>query len=434
MTHLLSMPPVADSAMYSSGSYASANLGDQLGHFLGSTTFVKGLMHCRYIARFDLSGVPPRSAILAVRLTITKLGGAYPNGTIFRAHRVARHDWTELGVTWNRYNGADDWTTPGGDFDPSLMAETSIDQADSKLVFPNLASLATDAILFRDGLLDLLVLGREQSGGEYLSIDSANAEEPERWPELEIEYVLPPLLTIADHGDGSGATFSLADLDPEAHAVLHVRAFSGDLGTESWTTAGMFDASGELTLSLVPGHYLAYAVATVNAAQVTSAVTYFIVTDGLESIHTRCLSAVQARIRLLELEGVSSERVLIEKVPAGRNLSAAAGLPAIVISPQRAAMPADAGTNGTDDVHYDVQVSIFDRDNQEPTLAANLDRHLLWRQQIARVFRNQRLPGVPEVINSAVEPTDGPHEGAWKHELMTTAIRLRFTSREPRGF
>ena len=63
-----------------------------------------------------------------------------------------------------------------------------------------------------------------------------------------------------------------------------------------------------------------------------------------------------------------------------------------------------------------------------------LDRQLLWRQQISRAFRNQRLPGVPEVINSAVEPDDGPHEHGWKHELFNTALRLRFTSREPRGF
>jgi Rps23 Pro-64 3,4-dihydroxylase Tpa1-like proline 4-hydroxylase len=96
--------------------------------------------------------------------------------------------------------------------------------------------------------------------------------------------------------------------------------------------------------------------------------------------------------------------------------------------------PPDAGTNALDDVHYDVIVTIFDRDNQEPTLAENLDRHLLWREQISRSFRNQRLTGVPEVINAAVEPAEALVEEAWKHELMVSALLLRFTSRETRGF
>ena len=143
---------------------------------------------------------------------------------------------------------------------------------------------------------------------------------------------------------------------------------------------------------------------------------------------------MQARVRLLGLDGLADGQVVIEKVSAGRNLASAVGLPAVVISPHRSAMPADAGTNSSDDVRYDVLVAIFDRDNQEPTLVENLDRHLLWRQRIARAFRNQRLAGVPEVINAEVEPAEGLLDEAWKRELMASAVLLRFTSRETRGF
>jgi hypothetical protein len=159
-----------------------------------------------------------------------------------------------------------------------------------------------------------------------------------------------------------------------------------------------------------------------------------VVTDGLESIHTRCLAAAQARIRLLALDEMDAQRVVIEKLPVARNLPGGVGLPAIVLSPQRAAMPVTAGTNSSDDVSYHVLVTILDRDNQEPTLAAHLERHFRWRQQIARAFRNQRLPGVPEVINAEVEPADGPHEEAWKREWMATSMLIRFISREQRGF
>ena len=134
-----------------------------------------------------------------------------------------------------------------------------------------------------------------------------------------------------------------------------------------------------------------------------SSVVYFVVTDGLDSLHNRCLAAAQARVRMLALAGLTNDNVLVRKVPIDRNLAGGdgSGLPAVVLSPRRAAMPNTTGTNGLDDVQYDVLIVIFDRDNQEPTFELNLDRHLLWREQIARAFRNQRLIGVPQIINAA---------------------------------
>ncbi len=146
----------------------------------------------------------------------------------------------------------------------------------------------------------------------------------------------------------------------------------------------------------------------------------------------RCLAAVQARIRSLSLAGLSSGNVVVSKVALERNLTGDA-LPAILLSPHRAAMPATAGTNASDDVSYDVLVTICDRDDQDPTEELNLDRHLLWREQVARTFRNQRLSGVPEVINAAVEPAEGLFEQAWQHELLASALLIRFTTRELRG-
>ena len=213
-----------------------------------------------------------------------------------------------------------------------------------------------------------------------------------------------------------------------------MRSFDGESSGGAWTAAGAVNGNDTLPVDLPPGHYFGYAASAADGVQVVSGVVYFVVTDGAESLHTRCLDAVQARIRLLGLEGMASDHVVIEKLPAARNLAESLGLPAIVISPQRAAMPAADGTNGLDDVHYDILVGIFDVDNQEPTLEANLDRYLLWRQQIARAFRNQRLPSVPEVINSEVEPTDGLPFEAWQRQLMACALKLRFTCREPRGF
>jgi hypothetical protein len=436
MTQQLSVRPGgpggADTSLYS-GSYATVNLGTQAATPIGATTIVKGTTYCRYLARFELTDIPIGSAIVSAKLTLVKDSGTYPNGAAFRLRRVTRGDWTELGATWNLYDGTNSWTVSGGDVDEEGGTEINLASSDTQLVFADLERLVADAITFRGGLLNLLVIGNETVTSEFVNVFTADDAEPTNRPHLEIEYVAPPELTITDLGDGSGATAAIAGLEAGSTSLLYLRPFSGDAGATPWQAGGFVDSTGELALSLAPGHYFAYVVSDAGGLQTASRVVYFTVTDGVEAIHSRCLAAVQSRIRMLALDGVADERVIIEKLPIARNFEPE-DLPTIIVSPKRAAMPADAGTNGLDDVHYDVLVALVDSDNQQPTDVELLDRQLLWRQQISRAFRNQRLPGVPEVINSAVEPDDGPHEHGWKHELFNTALRLRFTSREPRGF
>jgi len=39
-----------------------------------------------------------------------------PDGKVTKAMKVTRDNWTEAGVTWNKYDGTNSWTTAGGDF------------------------------------------------------------------------------------------------------------------------------------------------------------------------------------------------------------------------------------------------------------------------------------------------------------------------------
>jgi hypothetical protein len=422
-----------------SGGYADTNFGDAAMPAIGTTLFAKVVTLMRVIARFDLSAIPPYGTIVDATLTLTHA----PNGSIsgsapFTAYRLTRPDWTEFGATWNKYDGSHSWTTAGGDISTQDSDSATITSAVEDLVFDGLANLAIDAVENRDGLLHLLVAGPELGNSNFLVIHSSDSSEEAKWPKLVVTYdvpeVLMPQLIVTDHGDNTGATATISGAATDSTNTVYVQSFGGDLGAGTWTSAGSIEGNGAVELDLAPGHYFASVVSSLYGSQAVSNVTYFVVTDGVESIHTRCLAAAQARIQLLALDGLPGESVVIEKLPAGRNLAAGVGLPAVVLSPHRAAMPATAGTNSLDDVHYDVLVAIFDRDNQEPTLQANLDRHFLWRQQIARAFRNQRLAGVPEVINAEVEPAEGLLDEAWKRELMTSAVLLRFTSRETRGF
>jgi hypothetical protein len=326
------------------------------------------------------------------------------------------------------------WTTPGGDTTTDHASSAALTSAATELAIESLAALVDDAIWYRRRQLNLSVRSQLTTDGYAIFYTSDDATAAWR-PKLVIDFVPAPTLGIVDNGDGTGATATIADVASGSSTTVFVRSFSGELGgTSDWVAKGARAGSGTLALDLPPGHYLAYAAMAVDSLRLTSTVVYFVVTDGLEAIHARCLDAVQARIRLLLLDGLTDERIIVEKVPVVRAMGDEIELPVIVLTPQRAVNSAEAGTNGADDVHYDVLVTIVDRDNQEPTLVEKLDQHLLWRQQIAKAFRNQRLQGVPEVINAAVDPAEGLQEHAWRRELMVSALRLRFTSRESRGF
>jgi hypothetical protein len=436
--HVVLQPDANDGVdtFLSSAPFANANYGDTAFEGVGLRQAIKSAVKSRMIVRCDVSAIPLGATILGATLTLFVASDQVAAGAQFKAYRLTRADWTEFGATWNTYDGAQSWTTSGGDYSTQDSDSVTVGADVAQLEFEALAELTSDALANRDGFLHLLIVGPESgSAVNALYLYSSDAADPAVRPTLEIDYEVPmPQLAITDHSDGTGATATITGAAAESTNTVYVQNFAGDLGGGGWATAGTRTGDGEVALALAAGHYFGCVVSTLGQGQAVSAVSYFLVTDGQESIHARCLAAAQARIRLLALEGLENESVVIEKVPAGRNLAAGVGLPAVVLSPHRAAMPAAAGTNSQDDVHYDVLVAIFDRDNQEPSLVANLDRHLLWRQQIARAFRNQRLAGVPEIINAEVEPAEGLLDEAWKRELMASAVLLRFTSREARGF
>jgi hypothetical protein len=391
----------------------------------------------RILLRFDLSAIPAGSKFHAVTLTLTPFSGILVGGGTFHLYRVTQNAWTESGATWINYNGAEPWATPGGDYTTDDGDETTIASPTEDLVFSGLANLAADAVANRSGQLDAIILGPEVSSGDhYYEAYGSDWENAAERPLLVVDYTAPPSLSVLDHGDNTGASASISLSEPSAANVVYLQNVSGEGIIGTWQVAGTRTGDGDVDLALPAGHYFAYVASSGDTLTMVSSVVYFVVTDGALALHARCLDAVQARIRTLALPDLADERVIVQKFPMDRNLvgDEGLGLPAVIVSPRRAAMPPTVGTNGFDDVHYDVLVTIFDRDNEEPTLEADLDRQLLWREHIARAFRNQRLTGVPEIINAEVDPVEELSKDGWKHQLMISNLLLRFTSRESRGF
>lgn len=246
-----------------------------------------------------------------------------------------------------------------------------------------------------------------------------------------------PTLAVSDNADGTGGVATISGGDAGSTHTVYSQTVDGELGTSTWTSRGSVTGNG--TVAVTPTadrYYWWYAKAVLSGSQSISNLVYQPITSGAFSVHYQCLLAAQARIQGLSLSGIASASIRVQKVPvASADLWGATktyAFPGIILSPLGTErMNPMAGTNVRDDVGYPVVVSIFDADNQSVT--ANHNKYLLWRQKIARAFRNQRLPGVSEIIYATVETGPILDPAQWMQNRFHSAMTLRFTSREIRG-
>ena len=143
----------------------------------------------RALLRFDVTQLVGAS-ITSAALTITAGGGSLSVNETFTLHRLTQANWTELGATWNAYNGANAWTTSGGDFDPTPAQSLTIPTV-QYLVFDGLGAIVEDALRLRGGLLDVLIKGTATGGSKYLDCYSSSDPTPENRPKLVIHYTNP---------------------------------------------------------------------------------------------------------------------------------------------------------------------------------------------------------------------------------------------------
>jgi len=75
----------------------------------------------RSLIQFDLSGIPQCAVVTNATLGIYVT--AVKTKTI-NIHRLT-HNWTEMGATWNAYDGTNSWSTSGGDYDSTVNGSFS---------------------------------------------------------------------------------------------------------------------------------------------------------------------------------------------------------------------------------------------------------------------------------------------------------------------
>lgn len=143
----------------------------------------------RILQEFNISAIAPGSTIISAILTLHGRGGL-TNDEI-SLHRIDQH-WTEAGVTWNKYDGVNAWTTPGGDYDVVADATyTPTVTYDGVAHYWTITALVQEWVDGVDNEGMLLKLTTEAGGVRGLQCYSFENPSAGRRPKLVIEYDLP---------------------------------------------------------------------------------------------------------------------------------------------------------------------------------------------------------------------------------------------------
>ncbi len=251
-----------------------------------------------------------------------------------------------------------------------------------------------------------------------------------------------PTLSIADNADGTGGVATISGATAGTIQDVFAQKVDGDLGTNTWEMVGTRTSDG--TVNVTPtagltGYYWWHCESTdesdsgsdsggADDETVISNLVYQNLTSGSEAVMEQCLTGVQSRIQGLSLLDIPNANIVIHKAAEESKVPK----PAVIISPAGPeTMVPTAGTNVRDDVGYPVFVGIVAADNRDQT--TDRAKYLKWREQIARAFRNQHLPGVTEVYTMQIETRDVVSPSWFTNNLFVSSMVIRCVSREVRG-
>ena len=197
----ITLPPARDNTLYQS---EAGNISNGQGQHLFAGTTQKGELR-RAVIAFDLSSIPPWADVVSATLALTmskSIAGDLP----VTLHTLTR-DWGEGesdaladegagaaaapgDATWlfNRYD-TDRWAAPGGDFDPTPLATTTVGGS-GRYAWTSADLLASVSAWVADpaGNFGWLVMGDEATTPSAKRFDSRE-NDPANRPSLTVTYV-----------------------------------------------------------------------------------------------------------------------------------------------------------------------------------------------------------------------------------------------------
>ena len=138
----------------------------------------------RILIQFDLSAIPSSALVQSASLELfaSSNGGSAATIEVFRLTR----DWTEDGVTWESYNGSNNWTTAGGDFDSQMLGSFVVDSQGVKTV-----DLSVPVQAWIDGSnpnYGVILISPSTSTNNEKKFDSSDNPTADTRPKLIVNY------------------------------------------------------------------------------------------------------------------------------------------------------------------------------------------------------------------------------------------------------
>lgn len=126
----------------------------------------------RFLIKWDLSSIPSNAIVSSAVLSIYVNSDYSNNARTLSAYRVLRV-WTEAGVTWNKYDGSNDWGTAGCSNTTSDREATDIGNAS---VGANPVVGSEIAITLTASKVQEWISGSLTNNGLLLKVDTENAD------------------------------------------------------------------------------------------------------------------------------------------------------------------------------------------------------------------------------------------------------------------
>jgi len=133
------------------------------------TSLTVGYPGGNVIMKFDLASVTGDITSATLNLYAT-----YTRDKLINVYRMTNTDWVENEVLWNFASTDNAWTTPGGDYDNSLLASYTFQQADEwKYTSIDVTALVQAAKAAGQSYASFILLGSE--GGVFSSKEGYDA-------------------------------------------------------------------------------------------------------------------------------------------------------------------------------------------------------------------------------------------------------------------
>lgn len=167
---------------------ADMNTGTRESISVGGFELKNNLMFYRALLRFDLSPLVGKHFSAITLVLMQKANMAVSFDCPVAAHRITQTAWTEMGVTWNTYDGTQPWASPGGDYDPVSISSLTVkaDQPEQVLRL-NVTDAAVTVLNGGGHLLDLVLIGDETQTLRLVTLCSSDyLNDPSRRPKLVV--------------------------------------------------------------------------------------------------------------------------------------------------------------------------------------------------------------------------------------------------------